>query len=169
MNESAIAEARSREALHRLTVNALAVRPRLAYTALLLAGVTMSGVTISLLLGEPALPGRTRIAFAAIAAMGLAWAVFSAWVLTRRRVALGWHRVIAARIAVAFSSVFTLGAVAVALWTPAQARALHALWVGMPLLALACHQLVRARRRHDELLRRRRELAGVSAPAPRGP
>ncbi|HWM88838.1 MAG TPA: hypothetical protein VNO33_23465 [Kofleriaceae bacterium] len=159
MNQSPSAEATSREALRRLTVKTLALRPRLAYTALLLAGVIASGVVLSLLLGEPSLPWRTRIAFAVMAGIGLSWAAFAAWVLTRRRIALGWHRVIAARMAVAFSSVFALAIVAVALWTPAQARALHALWVGVPLLAVACLELVRARRQHDRLVRRRQELA----------
>jgi len=161
MIESLSAEASSREALRRLTVKSLALRPRLAYTFLLFASVAVSGVTLSLLLGEPSLPWRTRIAFAVITAAGLAWSAFFAWVLLRRRVALGWHRVIAARMAVAVSALFTAGAVAVALFTPVHARALHALWAGVPLLAVACLQLIRARRRHDALLLRRQELTRV--------
>jgi len=152
------AEATSREALRRLTVKSLALRPRLAYTALLFVSAAVTAATLSLLLGEPSLPWMTRISFAVIAGAGLAWSAFFAWVLLRRRVALGWHRVIAARMAVALSALFSVGVIAAALFTPAQARALHALWVGVPLLGAACLQLVRARRRHDALLLRRRDL-----------
>ena len=161
MSESPSPEASSREALRRLTVRSLALRPRLAYTALLFASATVTGVTLSLLLGEPSLPWRTRVSFAVIAAAGVAWSVFSGWVLSRRRVALGWHRVIAARMAVVFSALFTAAAIAIALFTPVHARALHALWVGVPLLGVASLQLVRARRRHDALLLRRHELTRI--------
>jgi hypothetical protein len=162
MSERKSAEAMSQAALRRLTVTQLAARPRLAYTALLLAGVIASGAVLSLLVSEPSLPLRTRLAFGVLAAMGLAWAGFAAWVLTRRRVLFAWQRVIAARMAVACSSAFAAGVLAAAVWTPMQARALRALWVALPMLALSIFQLVRAHRRHRALVRRREDLEGRS-------
>ncbi|MFF5494241.1 hypothetical protein [Streptomyces aquilus] len=64
---------------------------------------------------EPrALPTRTRAAFAALTAIGVAWAVFAAWVLGRRRPLFAQDRVLSARIALAATATTTLGAVALA-------------------------------------------------------
>jgi hypothetical protein len=161
MNEPSTAESMSHARLRRLTVTSLAMWPRLAYTMLLLGGVGVSGVVLALLISEPALPVATRLAFGLIAGLGLGWAVFAAWVLTRRRVLLAWHRVVAARMAVGCCAVFAATPLAVAALTSMHSRALRALWVAVPMLALSWVQLVRAHRRHDSLVRRRQELADL--------
>lgn len=84
---------------------------RLAHTALLVAGLGMTTLSASLLLTESALPARTQAAFGAIAVIGIAWAAFAAWVLARRKVLFGRQRIVASRMAVAFTLLFLAGAV----------------------------------------------------------
>jgi hypothetical protein len=86
---------------------------RLGYTALLVAGAGMAGLSASLLATETALPPRTRLAFALVVVVGLAWASFAGWVLARRRVLFGRQEVVAASMAVAITVVFLAGAAAV--------------------------------------------------------
>lgn len=103
----------SADELRRRLAAEIALPSRVGYTALLLAGLAMAAATGSLLATEPGLPARTQAAFATIAAVGIAWAAFAAWALARRRVLFASHRVIAARMAVTFSGLFTAGALGV--------------------------------------------------------
>jgi hypothetical protein len=127
-----------------------ALPSRLGHTALLLAGLAGAAVTASLALTEPDLPAGTRIAFVVLMAIGLTWSAFAAWVLARRRTLLAWHRVVAGSIAVAFSVVFTVAALALALWLAAA--------VGAVMTGTAGALLVRARRRVAVMRERLRAL-----------
>ncbi len=139
----------------RLTAE-LGLPSRLGHTALLLAGLASATVTVSLLLGEEALPVRTRIAFVVLTVIGAAWAGFAAWVLARRRVLFALHRLIAARMAVAFTAVFTTGALLLA--DNFGSSSAIPVCVGAILLGLALLQHARARRQVARLLDRREEL-----------
>lgn len=130
----------------------LSMPVRLGYAALAAAGLSMTGLVLSLVLTEPALPARTQVAFLLIAAAGLAWASHAVWVLRRRRVLLAHHRVRAAQLAVAICAVFFLGALVVD-----EARGFAALANGVMTMGAAVWYL-QARRRRAVLEARRREL-----------
>jgi hypothetical protein len=131
---------------------------RLGFTALLLAGMASAALACALLLTEPGLPAGTRVAFVVMALIGTAWAGFATWVLARRRVLFASHRVVAARMSVVFTATFTGGAFLLTLQEGRQAGGLAAAAVGAAMLTIAIILLWRARRRVDELIRRRREL-----------
>lgn len=136
----------------------LSTRSRVGHVLLLLAAATMSAVVGSLWVTEPALPARTAAAFAVMTGMGLCWVAYAAWVLTSRRVLLGWQRVVAARMAALFSAVALGGALAVG-WLAGIPAAWPAALVFAAMLALAVVLLVRAERHCAQLCRRRAELA----------
>ena len=144
--------------LRRLTETELSIPSRLRYVGLLLASAAMTAVTGSLWLTEPGLPARTRIAFAVMVLLGLAWTAFAAWVLTRKRILLAPHRIVAGRLSVAACSVFTLGALAVGVSTSKPA-ALLAAGTGAAMLGLAVFLLRRAHRAFALLTERRAALA----------
>ncbi len=97
-----------------LVEESLSRRARLGHVALLLGASAMSAVLIALLIGERGLPTRTVIAFGVMLLMALTWIGYAGWVLQRRWTLLPVHRVVASRIATAFSAIFTVGALAVA-------------------------------------------------------
>lgn len=149
----------SADELRRRLAAEIALPSRVGYTVLLLAGLVMAAVTGSLLATEPGLPARTQAAFATIAGVGVAWAAFAGWVLARRRVLFASHRVIAARMAVTFSGLFT--AAALGIWlggSPQQAAALAAAAVGAAMVAIAVAVLLHARRRMRGIAARKREI-----------
>ena len=130
---------------------------RLRYVCLLLAASTMTVIVVALLLTEPALPLRTSFAFVGLAAIGGSWTLFAVWVLSRRRILLGWHRVVAGRIAVIASTVFVAGSAmtgAMTGWSAAWAAA----GLGAVMLVVATALLRRARRSFLQLSQRRAAL-----------
>ena len=141
---------------------------RLGHTALLLAGLAGATVAAALLLTEEGLPARTRIAFVVLVIIGLAWAGFALWVLARRRVLFATHRVIATRMAIAFTTVFTVGAALVGFGSGAAAAGLFATVVGMAMVGVALFLHLRARRQVRQLTARRAELERLIADAEAG-
>ena len=89
--------------VRRVTASELSLSARTGYVGLLLVAAAMTVVVSALLVTEPALPLRASIALGVLAAIGLSWVSFAAWVLTNRRVLFGRHRVVAGRMAVGFS------------------------------------------------------------------
>lgn len=144
--------------MQRLIHGELSLPSRLGHTALLLAALAVTVVVASLWLTEPSLPVRTQAAFGGMVAIGLAWVAYAAWVLTRRRVLLAGHRVIAARMAVTFTTVFVLGSAALGIWSTVGRAAFAAAGLGALMLLVAVGMLVSARRRFAELMERRRVL-----------
>lgn len=141
------------EEMQRRVSTELSVRSRVGYTALLLVALFGAVAIGSLWLTEPSLPVRTQVAFAGLVAIGLSWVAFAAWVLTRRHVLLAGHRIVAARMAVAFCALFTVGSLVVG------GRAGYAAaGTGVVLLVVAVAMLRSARRRFEELMERRRAL-----------
>lgn len=154
--------------MQRLITTELSLPSRLGYTLLLLSSLAAAGVTGALLLTEPGLPLRTQVAFAVMTAIGLSWAAFAVWVLTRRRVLLAGHRIVAGRMAVGFTALFTAAAWGLGQWGGMGRTGYAAAGVGVVMLAAAIAILVHARRRFAELslrrdaLERRLDVAGVS-------
>ncbi len=137
----------------------LSTRSRLLYTLLLLVDLAMAAAVGSLWLTEPSLPARTHIAFGLLLVFALTWCGFLLWTLTRRKVLLARHRVLAGRLAVLFCALFTFGALALGLTQPdRRATGLSAAGMGGFLLLVAVVLLIAAQRRYRELTARRRHL-----------
>ncbi|HET9862902.1 MAG TPA: hypothetical protein VFP37_05630 [Steroidobacteraceae bacterium] len=148
------------ESLHRIQARAranLSLAARLGYVGLLLASAALTTVVVTLWITEPSLPARTQIAFGAMSLIGVSWCALAAWVLRARRPLFARDRVIAGRMAVAFTSVFAAAALAWAVFVGGPA-AYGAFASGMVMLAAAIAVSARARRRFALLAARRQEL-----------
>lgn len=135
-------------------------RPR--HIALLVASLIGAGVAGALLVTEPNLPPRAQYAFMALVAIGLSWTAFSLWTLNREGALLGKHRVIASRMGLAYSSLFTIAILAMGLaedWTGKSRTSWYgALGTGVALVVFAAISLRRAENQFRELSSRRAEL-----------
>jgi hypothetical protein len=154
---SMVPPAVSPDALHRLADAELSLASRLGYVALLLASLAMTAVVTALWLTEPALPVRAQIGFAVMIPIGLSWAAFASWVLTRRRVLFARHSIIAGRMSVTFTTVFVVGA-AILGFTTGGAGPFAAAAVGLLMLAAAVVILRRAHANFARLSERRKAL-----------
>ncbi|MFJ7217590.1 hypothetical protein [Amycolatopsis sp. NPDC098790] len=135
----------------------LSLRRRVGYVAVALAGLLGSGLAGLLWATEPGLPPRTKVAFAVLVAIGLAWAVFGAWAVTRRAPLFARDRVVAGWLGVAAWLLFTAGAVVVTTLR-------HRIEPGLPAVvlvlgAVAVLRLWAARRGRAALLRRKEQLS----------
>jgi len=152
--QSATAEAAQRRLAHELSQG--------SRTGSLLLFLSSSLATIALLslwLTEEGLPLRTRIAFGVLTAIGIAWSLFFGWVLTRRQLLFAYHRVVAGRLAVAACSLFTGGALVLAILQPEiQPAGLLAATLGGAMVGAAVFILRAADRRHRDLLTLRTSL-----------
>ncbi|MFB8777945.1 transmembrane transport protein [Streptomyces broussonetiae] len=147
------------EQLERALATEVSLRSRLRHVAVGLAGGCGAAVIAVLWATEPdALPTRTQAAFAGLIAIGLGWAVFAGWVLTRRRPLFARDRVVSARIALAATVVTALAAVALAGARGSTADLAATAAGGAVFTATAMLALVRARRRRRELLHLRDAL-----------
>jgi hypothetical protein len=147
------------EEVRKSLAGELSTGSRLLYILLLLVDLTLAASVASLWLTEPYLPARTQIAFGLLLGFALSWSGFILWTLTRRKVLLARHRVLAGRIAVLFCSLFTLGALALGLTQVGQrATGFSAAVMGGLLLSVAVVLLLSAQRRYRELIARRRLL-----------
>jgi hypothetical protein len=147
----------SAAALQRLADAELSMGARLGHVALLLVALMMSSVIAALWLTEPALPGRTQLAFGMMIVIGLSWVAFALWVLTHRRVLLARHRIVAGRMAVTFTALFLAGALAAGYQTGGRA-AFAAASLGVVMLGAAVAVLLHAHRTVARLTARRRTL-----------
>lgn len=149
------------QALEQMLGRELVWRDRLKYLCLLLFDLAVGVTVASLLLTEPHLPLRTQIAFGALIAGSVLWAAFFLWILSRRKVLFARQRVTAGRIALAFTSLFTLGSLVLALQVPAlRTTGLTAALFGTLLVSLAAAVLLQARHRLRQLMERRDLLEG---------
>lgn len=143
--------------LRRITASELSRPARIGYVGLALAASMMTAIVTALLLTEPSLPFRASIALGVLAVIGASWVGFALWVLTHRRILLGRHRVVAGRMAVGFSAVFCIGALAVG-YATSSTSAFAAAGMGVFMIVIATVVLVRAKRRVEQLSKRRDEL-----------
>lgn len=141
----------------------LSLPRRIGYVVAGLGGMSTAVVIGQLWATEPGpLPTRTRLAFAGMIVIGVVWAVFAAWALARRPL-FAVDRVIAAWLAVTFSTMMTVGTVAVALARGSTAGVLAGGGVGVVLVVAASTILIRARAYRAVLLARKRDLQGGRA------
>ncbi|MDP9849521.1 hypothetical protein [Streptosporangium lutulentum] len=137
----------------------LSLRSRIGNVVALLGGLG-GALFIGLLWAtEPALPGRTHLAFGVLVALGLAWAGYGVWALTRRTPLFALDRVIAAWLAVVATGLLTAGTIAVAVARGTWVSTAGVL-VAVTLAVLAVVILIRARAARAALLRRKGELGG---------
>jgi len=130
----------------------LSFRTRAAYLAALLLTTTFAIALLSLWLTEPRLPARTHVAFALLVMINIGWSAFCAWALAQRKVLYARQGVIAGRIAVLWSAVFVVGAVAAGYASGRAGAGLLAALLGMLLLGAAVLMLRRVTVRHQQLL-----------------
>ncbi|QJU57797.1 hypothetical protein HL653_08340 [Sphingomonas sp. AP4-R1] len=144
-------------ALMSIAENQLSFRAKAGHLTLLIVTIAAIAALVSLLLTEPDLPGRTFWAMVTLVITNLAWAGYAGWILCFRRTMLSRHRVIAGWIAVAASTLFTLGSAAIGVMSEVPAADLAAL-IGLALIAAATGLLIRASRQYAALQRRRAQL-----------
>lgn len=152
--------------LERLARTELSLRARLGHVLLALVASAMTIVILSLWLTEPTLPRRTTTAFGLLIVIGLAWVAYSVWVLSARRVMLARQRVVAGRLATAFTAAFAAGCVVLALTTTVPA-AWPAAAMSLVLLTVALVLWRRAQSAYVTLLARRDTLERTLAPGAR--
>jgi hypothetical protein len=137
----------------------LSLRKRVGYLTIGLAGLTGSALISLLLVTEPGLPPQTKVAFAALVAIGLCWAAFGGWAVTRRTPLFARDRVIAGWLGVGAWLVFTVGALIITLGHKPEPSLLG---IVLTLGAFAAVNLRAARRARAALVRRRTDLAGAN-------
>jgi hypothetical protein len=136
----------------------LSLRRRVTYLVLALAGLTGSALIGLLWATEPGLPPRTKVAFAVLVAIGLCWAAFGGWAVSRQAPLFARDRVVAGWLGVGAWLVFTLGALIITTVRHKVEPAL--LGVVLALGVLAVVNLRSARRARAALARRKAELTG---------
>lgn len=145
-------------ALAQLTEQTLSRGERAGHLAMTLFAGAMALVMIGLITTEPDVPLRTLIAFWVLLAIAASWACYGLRVLSRRRPLLANREVVAGRMALLFSAVFTAGTMAVG-WVNAGILVPPVTWLGATMTAVAVVNLARAlwRRSRLEALRKRLE------------
>lgn len=152
--QNATAEAAQRRLAHELSQGS-----RTGSILLFLSSSLATVAMLSLWLTEEGLPLRTRIAFGVLTAIGLAWSTFFGWLLTRRQLLFAYHRVVAGRLALAACSIFTGGALLLAILQPdLRPAGWLAATCGGAMICAAIFLLKAAGRRHRDLLALRTSL-----------
>ncbi|MER7716249.1 transmembrane transport protein [Streptomyces flaveolus] len=147
------------EQLERVLATEVSLRSRLRHVAVGLAGGCGAAVIAVLWATEPhAVPPRTQTVFAGLIVLGLAWAGFAGWVLSRRRPLFARDQVLSARIALAATVVTTVVGVTLAAVSGSTADLVATATGGGIFTAAAVLALMRARHRRRELLRLRDAL-----------
>ncbi|GAB4048549.1 hypothetical protein [Catellatospora paridis] len=136
----------------------LSLRRRVLTVVALLGGLLGAAFVLLLWLTEPALPGRTQLAFGVLVLIGLGWAGYGGWVLSRRTPLFALDRVIAGWLALAATGLLAGLTVLVAVTRGGVHPVAYA--VVVVLVVVAAGILVRARALRGALLRRKRELGG---------
>ena len=149
---------KSLQDVRQLARGELSLKARVGFVALLLMASGMTTVILSLWVTEAALPWRAQLAFGVMCLIGASWVAFATWALATRRPLFARDRVIAGRMAVAFTALFLAGGIAAAI-VANNTAAYAVLFTGVAMLVVAIQVLMGARRRFAELLARRAELA----------
>jgi hypothetical protein len=144
-------------ALAELTEQTLSRGERAGHLALTLFAAAMGAVLIGLLATEVWLPLRTALAIWVLLAIAMAWVAYGLRVLSRRRPLLANREVVAGRMALLFSCVFTAGTMAVG-WVNAGNLVVPATWLGATMSAVALANLLRAQWRRARLQALRQQL-----------
>ena len=134
----------------------LSLRKRVGYLTVGLAGLLGSGLISVLWATEPGLPPRTRVAFAVLVAIGLCWAAFGGWAVTRRTPLFARDRVVAGWLGVGAWLAFAVGALIIAFLRHKLELSLLSVVVALGVLAAA--NLWAALRARAALVRRKAVL-----------
>lgn len=150
--------------LERALATEVSLRSRMRHVAVGLAGGCSAALITVLWVTEPhPLPARTQAAFAALTAVGLAWAALAGWVLSRRRPLFVRDRVLGARLALAVSVGTCAVGTALAATRGTTVETLAIALTGGVLIAAAGLLLARAHARRRALLRLRDALRDGTA------
>ncbi|MEU8260359.1 hypothetical protein AB0C02_07035 [Micromonospora sp. NPDC048999] len=134
----------------------LSLRKRIGYVTLALTGLAGSGLIGLLWATEPGLPPRTTVALAVLAAIGLCWAAFGGWAVTRRAPMFAQDRVVAGWLGLGAWLLFTAGALVITTLRHKLEPSLVVVVLGLGVLAIV--NLRAARRARAALLRRKEQL-----------
>ena len=148
--------------LRALTQRTLSSPARYFHVAVLVLAMIMCSLLGALLVTETDLPGRTQLAFWTLLALGMGWAVYAAWALTRRDTLLVHQQVVAGWMAVGGTGAFFICS-AVAVWVNTNALAMAALGAAATLLGGAAWLLARSTHRLVKLKALRRTLDRTQA------
>ncbi|PRY41718.1 transmembrane transport protein [Umezawaea tangerina] len=141
-------------------VRTLSLPRRIGHALVGLAGLTAAATITQLWATEPTpLPARTQIAFATLITIGLAWTAFATYTLIRRPL-FALDRVIAATLALTFTTLLTTGTTLLALTRANPTAALISATTGLTLITTATLMLLRARTYRTALLTRKHDLEG---------
>lgn len=143
--------------LMRLTEETLSTPQRYGHVLLVLFASTMAAMVAGLLLTENWLRPRAAVSLTVLCCFSVAWAAFGIGVLRNKFPRLANREIVAARMAFAFTLVFTAGAA----WFGLQfgARALTGLTaMSLVMLAFAGVLLIRAHRHRARLMAMRESL-----------
>ncbi|MET8145447.1 hypothetical protein ABZU32_34535 [Sphaerisporangium sp. NPDC005288] len=140
----------------------LSLRRRIGYVTLACAGLAGSGLIGVLWATEPGLPPQTKAAFAVLVAIGLCWAAFGGWAVTRRAPLFARDRVVAGWMGLGAWLTLTIGALVIT--TLRHKIDPSAIVMLLVLGVLAVVNLRAARRARTALLRRKDELTQRHAP-----
>ncbi len=143
--------------LRALTQRTLSSPARYFHVAVLVLALIMCSLLGALLVTETDLPGRTQLAFSALLALGLGWAMYAGWVLTRRDTLLVHQQVVAGWMAVGGTGAFFICS-AVAMWVSSTALAMAALGSAATLLGGAVWMVALSTHRFGELKALRQTL-----------
>ncbi|MFJ4787723.1 transmembrane transport protein [Streptomyces sp. NPDC088794] len=147
-----------RELEHALSAE-VSLRARMRHMAVGLAGGCGAALISVLWATEPhPLPVRTQAAFAALIGVGLVWAAFAGWVLSRRRPLYARDRVLGARLALTVTSLTCVAGTTLAAVRGTTTEALTIALTGTVLVIAAGLLLLRAHAHRRELLRLRNSL-----------
>ncbi|MGW1208286.1 transmembrane transport protein [Streptomyces sp. NPDC002499] len=145
--------------LERALAAEVSLRARMRHACVGLAGGCGAALIAVLWATEPhPLPARTQAAFAALIAVGLAWAAFAGWVLSRRRPLYARDRILGARLALTVTSLTGVAGTTLAAVRGTTTEALTIALTGTVLVMAAGLLLLRAHARRRELLRLRNSL-----------
>ncbi len=156
--------------LERALAAEVSLRSRMRYVAVGLAGASGAVLITVLSVTEPdPLPARTQAAFVALIAVGLTWAAFAGWTLSRRRPLFARDRVLGARLALAVSVGTCVVGTFMAATRGTTAETVATALTGGMLIWAAGLLLARARARRRALLRLVDALQETSTEAPPPP
>jgi hypothetical protein len=144
-------------ALAELTERTLSRGERAGHVALTLFATAMALVLAGLLATEPGIPMRTTIAIWVLLAIAVSWVAYGLRVLSRRRPLLAEREVVAARMGLLYSAVFTAGTMAVGM-VNAGLMVTPATTLGATMTAVALANLLRAQWRRARLVALRERL-----------
>lgn len=135
----------------------LSLRKRVGYVVVALAGLAGSGLIGLLWATEPGLPPRTTVALAVLMAIGLSWAAFGGWAVTRRAPMFAQDRVVAGWLGLGAWLLFTVGALVITTLRHKLEPSLVVVVLAFGVLAIV--NLRTARRARAALLRRKEQLS----------